>query len=77
MFEMILDFFLTHIFLTIIFVLGCAILLVKFLIWLFSYMITEIIARVYVNLNEEYNLKLSFIQSSKTEMDYEELEDEN
>jgi hypothetical protein len=48
-------------------VIGLIILAIMLFIWLASFIITEITARVYIKLYEKYDLKLSFINKCNYE----------
>jgi hypothetical protein len=59
--------FIRHPIIMIFAIIGLIILEIKFFIWLTSFIITEITARVYIKLYEKYDLKLSFINKCNYE----------
>ena len=59
-----------------IFIVGVISILVKIFIWLVSYIIIEIVSRVYVGMREQYNLKFSFIEHVNNDLEEEEFEEE-
>jgi hypothetical protein len=62
-------FYLEHPVILTILVILLLVLAFKFKIWLISFIITEVTARVYVKLYEKYDLKLNFINKCNFDKD--------
>lgn len=81
MFNLIFETFCEHPFIFILSLLLMGVLAFKFWIWFISYVVTEIICHIHLNLCEKYGLRLSFIEyidkniDNQDEADVETLED--